>query len=93
MILIYKCLNNLTSDTISNLFCKPVSVRNHSTRFASADNLSVLKPITNYLKRSISYKGVQLWNNLPCVIKKVIVYMFSNLCAKTIFLINDGILV
>ena len=38
LILMYKCSNNLTSDTISNLFCKPVSVH-HSTRFASADNL------------------------------------------------------
>ena len=83
LILMYKCLKNLTSDTISNLFCKPVSVHNHSTRFASADNLYVLKPRTNYLKRSISYKGVQLRNNLPCVMKKQYTY-FKSLCKNHI---------
>ena len=85
LILMYKCFNNLTSDTISNLFCKPVSVHNHSTRFASADNLSVLKPRTNYLKRSISCKGVQLWNNLPCDIKNSnIIHVFKSLCKNHI---------
>ena len=33
--------------------------------------LSLLKPNTNYLKRSFSYSGACLWNNLPQDLKSV----------------------
>ena len=35
----------------------------------SERSLSLYKPNTNYLKRSVSYSGAMLWNNLPKSLK------------------------
>ena len=41
------------------------SKHTHNTRFAINKCLSLPKPRTAYLKNSLSYSGVLLWNSIP----------------------------
>lgn len=34
-------------------------------------NFQISKPTTNFMKKSISYSGVSLWNNLPTTAKEL----------------------
>ena len=60
--LMYKCINNLAPPYLCNLFAprKP----NYNFRNAKK-KLMLPKPRTDYLKRSFSYSGALLRNNLP----------------------------
>ena len=60
--LMYKCINNLPPAYLSNLFVLRIS--NYDFRNAEK-KLLLPKPRTDYLKRSFSYSGAILWNNLP----------------------------
>ena len=58
----YKCINNLAPAYLCNLFVP----RTPSYDFRNAKKkLFLPKPRTDYLKRSFSYSGAILWNNLP----------------------------
>ena len=60
--LTYKCVNNLVSAYLCNLFAP----RTPNYYFRNAKKKLMLpKPRTDYLKRSFSYSGALLWNNLP----------------------------
>ena len=60
--LMYKCINNLAPAYLCNLFAP----RSPSYYFRNAKKKLMLpKPRTDYLKRSFSYSGAVLWNNLP----------------------------
>ena len=58
----YKTMNDLAPEYLQSLFSQrhsAYSLRNSEGR------LTLSKPSTNYLKRSFSYSGAMLWNNLP----------------------------
>ena len=56
------CINNLVPTYLCNLF----ATRTPNYYFRNAKkNLMLPKPRTDYLKRSFSYSGALLWNNLP----------------------------
>ena len=58
----YKCINNLAPAYLCNLFAP----RTPNYYFRNAKKKLMLpKPRTDYLKRSFSYSGTLLWNNLP----------------------------
>jgi len=57
-----KCTNNLAPAYLCNLFAPRIS--NYDLRDAKG-KLLFPKPRTDYLKRSCSYSGALLWNNLP----------------------------
>ena len=60
--LMYKCINNLTPAYLCYLFAP----RTLNYYFRNAKKKLMLpKPRTDYLKRSSSYSGALLWNNLP----------------------------
>ena len=60
--LIFKCINNLAPAYLCNLFAP----RTPNYYFRNAKKKLMLpKPRTDYLKRSFSYSGALLWNNLP----------------------------
>ena len=69
---IYKCLNDVnvynkmknTYTFLANLNYAR-SKHTHKTRFAINKCLSLPKPRTAYLKNSLSYSGVLLWNSIP----------------------------
>ena len=49
----------------------------------SEGKLTLPKPNTNYLKRSFSYSGAKLWNNLPkCLRNAVSVNNFKQIIKK-----------
>ena len=58
----YKCINNLAPAYLCNLFAP----RTPNYYFRNTKKKLMLpKPRTDYLKRSFSYSGALLWNNLP----------------------------
>ena len=60
--LTYKCINNLAPAYLCNLFIP--RTLNYNFRNGKK-KLMLPKPRTDYLKRSFSYSGALLWNNLP----------------------------
>ena len=61
-LMMYKTMNDLAPEYLQSLFSQRHSaygLRNSEGR------LTLSKPSTNYLKRSFSYSGAMLWNNLP----------------------------
>ena len=69
LILVYKILNNKTPDYLKK-FCIPNS-ENHtrSLRSVSNNNLAIVRPKTNIMKKSFAYSAPILWNKLPLNIK------------------------
>ena len=66
--MLFKSLNNLAPIYMKNMFSKRSST--HSFKLRSHKyNLTLPKPKTEYAKRSFSYKGATLWNNLPNELK------------------------
>ena len=59
--MMYKTMNDLAPEYLS-LFSQRHSACNLKN---SEGRLTLSKPSTNYLKRSFSYSGAMLWNNLP----------------------------
>ena len=60
--LMYKCVNKLAPNYLCNMFTPrtlPFDLRDASQK------LYLPKPRTDYLKRSFSYSGASLWNDLP----------------------------
>ena len=60
--LMYKCVNKLAPNYLCNMFTTrtlPFDLRDASQK------LYLPKPRTDYLKRSFSYSGASLWNDLP----------------------------
>ena len=58
----YKCTNNLAPAYLCNLFSPRIS--NYDLRDVNG-KLLLPKARTDYLKRSFTYSGALLWNNLP----------------------------
>ena len=67
-VMMYKTMNGLTPEYLQRLFAQSCS--NYNLR-NSEGKLALPKPRTNYLKRSFSYSGAALWNNLPDSLKNV----------------------
>jgi hypothetical protein len=66
----YKCMNGLAPEYLTEFFKKWSSVNNYTLRSTSLDNLHVQKPNTNFGKRSFQYSGIILWNSLPLTLKE-----------------------
>ena len=57
-VILFECLRQSSSNIISESFIYADDTHLYSTRYASNNNLHVPKPHTNYMKHSISYRGV-----------------------------------
>ena len=57
---------DLAPEYLQSLFSQRHSTYNLTN---SEGRLTLSKPRTNYLKRSLSYSGAMLWNNLPKSLK------------------------
>ena len=67
-LIMFKSLNKLAPVYLQDLFIERSTEYNLRNSF---NKLSLPKPRTNYLKRSFSYSGAQLWNSLPENIRKI----------------------
>ena len=81
LILVYKILNNKAPDYLKKL-CIPSS-ENHGRNLGSGsnDNLSVICPKTNVMKKSFAYSSAVLWNKLSTNVKtSTTLSMFKTKC-------------
>jgi hypothetical protein len=86
-VLMFKAFNNLTSDTVCDRFSLTNVIHGYNTRFANSDTFHLPKPRTNYLKRSLSYKGANIWNKLSAHVKQSEnIYIFKQSCKD--FILN-----
>ena len=67
-ILMFKTLNNGAPEYLRNLF---IDRNTHYDLRNAGGKLNLPRPRTDYLKRSFSYSGAQLWNNLPESIRTI----------------------
>ena len=65
----FKTMNGLAPVYLQSLFSQHHSVYNLRD---SEGKLTLPKPRTNYLKRSFSYSGAMLWNNLHKCLKNAV---------------------
>jgi hypothetical protein len=62
--LMYKTANNIVPSYLTNKFISTSSVQEHNLRGAN-HNFFVLRPLSESRKKSFSYRGAILWNNIP----------------------------
>ena len=68
-LMMIKSVNGLAPEYLQSLFSQRRSVYNLRD---SEGKLTLAKPSTNYLKRSFSYSGAMLWNNMPKSLKNAV---------------------
>ena len=68
-LMMFKSMNGLAPKYLQSLFSQRRSVYNLKD---SEGKLTLPKPSTNYLKRSFSYSGAMLWNNMPKSLKTAV---------------------
>ena len=77
----FKSMNGLAPEYLQSLFSQRRSVYNYLRD--SEGKLTLPKPSSNYLKRSFSYSGAMLWNNMPKSLKTAVsVNHFKQLIKK-----------
>ena len=65
----YKTLHGMTPEYLRSRFVYRDNA--NAYRLRNTENKLVLpQPRTDYLKRSFSYSGAQLWNNLPTELRQ-----------------------
>ena len=69
MCLVYKSKNGLVPSYISDLMSQVTERHEHETRSRTQNNLCLVKPKNNQLKRSFQYSGALGWNNLSTEIR------------------------
>lgn len=67
-VMMFKSLHVLAPVYLTDLFNERSSYYNQRN---SSGKLTLPKPHTNYLKRSFSYSGAQLWNSLPEYVRNI----------------------
>ena len=61
-LIIFKVFHRSTPDVFSKLFIRNSDIHDYETRQMNQFHVPVAR--TNYMSRSISVKGVKIWNNL-----------------------------
>ncbi len=69
MCLVYKCRNGLVPQYLAETFSNVNDKHEHHTRAQTRQNLTLVKPKNDQLKRSFKYSGALNWNNLNPVIR------------------------
>ena len=69
LVLVYKILHDKTPNYLKKLCIPSNEVHTRNLRSVSSNNLAVIRPNTNIMKKSFAYSSAILWNKLPCNIK------------------------
>ena len=67
--MMYKTLNKLGPESLSNLFTYKNEITNYKLRNVSS-GLCLPQPRTNSMKKSFTYDGAKLWNSIPSEIRE-----------------------
>ena len=62
--LMYKSINNLAPERLSNLFQNSNTIYDYDLR-GSSSRLCLPRPKTEFMKKSFSYNGAYIWNHIP----------------------------
>ena len=62
--LMYKSINNLAPERLSNLFQNSNTIYDYDLR-GSSTRLCLPRPKTEFMKKSFSYNGAYVWNHIP----------------------------
>ena len=83
LILVYKILNNKAPDYLKKLCILSSESHSRNLRSGSNNNLSVIRPKTNVMKKSFAYSSAVLWNKLSTNVKtSTTLSMFKTKCFK-----------
>ena len=69
LILVYKILDNKNPDYLKKLCIPSSESHSRNLRSGSNNNLSVIRPKTNVMKKSFAYSSAVLWNKLSTNVK------------------------
>ena len=84
LILMYKSLNSLAPDYLTNRFKYKSNVQPYPTRSAADNLLDIPRPHTELFKRSFTLNGAKTWNALPWSIRSSSsLYKFKQLLRTT----------
>ena len=87
-ILMFKCLNNLAPEYLSNSLKYTHELHPHNTRNASNLNLNIPKPKTSTFMNSFSYQGPLIWNTLPTNVRDSNnIHTFKTHLKETVFVL------
>ncbi len=79
MCLVYKCRNGLVTQYLAETFSNVTDKHEYHTRAQTHQNLTIVKPKNNQLKRSFKYSSALNWNNLNPVIRNATsLYIFKS---------------
>ena len=66
----YKIIHGFAPTVLTEIFSSASVVRPHDYNLRNSDmKLNLPFPKTEYLKKSISFNGVKLWNDLPIEVR------------------------
>ena len=85
--LMYKIIHGFAPTALTEIFSSASVVRPHDYNLRNSDmKLNLPFPKTEYLKKSISFNGVKLWNDLPIEVRNAesIGIFNSLLCATSL---------
>ena len=68
-IMMYKTLNGMTPEYLRSNFVFRDNLNSYHLR-NTENTLTLPQPRTDYLKKSFSYSGAQLWNSLPIALRQ-----------------------
>ena len=81
--LMYKIIHNLAPKSLTKIFHKSNASMKYNLR-GSFNKLNLPLPKTEFLKKSLSYRGAKLWNSLPNEIRnKESFFSFNSLISTT----------
>ncbi len=63
--LMYKTVNNMVPSYLTNKFIRTSSVHEYNLRGANHKFFVPRRPLSEYLKKSFSYRGAIFWYNMP----------------------------
>ncbi len=67
--LLYKYINYLTPEYLSDKLTKVGNIHNHNTRSSSRNDMATVKPMNNQQMRTVKYIGAKAWNNTDPLIR------------------------
>ena len=68
-ILMYKCVNGLAPDYLSNGIQSQMITHSYNTRSSTGNSITQSAIRTEFGKCSFKFSGARSWNDLPCTIK------------------------
>ena len=95
-VLMFKCLNNMVPEYISDGFTFFSDIHQHFTRISTNGGLLIPKPRTELYKQSLYFAGPSVWNNLqgwskPCNLLSINISKSTKISIIIVILVKSTI--